>query len=94
MSAAGTYAYWYKQQHPNAIVPQMKSLEYQPAFYLGGSQVPVNLGIPTSTGGFQTHYISHMDHQKNLSTKGRGINTTVQKHHKVYLPKHMASLSK
>ena len=43
MSTSGTYAYWPKVEHQNAIFPQMASASLQPPFYFGGSQVPVNL---------------------------------------------------
>jgi len=93
MSTAGIYNYHPKVEHPNKVFPQMTSDGFQPPFFFGGSQVPVNLGIATGSG-IHTPYISHIDHMKALSAKGRGIETTVQKQHKIYLPKHMKTIKK
>ena len=35
-----------KVSNPNLILPQMESQVFQKPFYFGGSQVPVNLGLP------------------------------------------------
>jgi hypothetical protein len=88
MSTAGIYNYHPKVAHPNAILPQMTSEGFQPPFFLGGSQVPVNLGIPTGSG-IHTPYVSHVVHSKQMSAEKRGTGLTVHKNHKIYLPKHM-----
>ena len=93
MSTSGIYNYHPKVAHPNSVLPQMTSDEFQPPFYFGGSQVPINLGIAIGSG-IHTPYISHVEHMKALSAKGRGIETTVQKNHKIYLPKHMSTIRK
>ena len=92
MSTAGTYNYHPKVAHPNKIFPQMESDEYQPPFFFGGSQVPVNLGYEGS--GFRSSHVSHLDQMKHLSTQGRGIHTTAQKYNKIYLPKHMSTIKR
>jgi hypothetical protein len=91
MSTSGTYNYHPKVAHASAIFPQMASDTVQPAFFFGGSQVPINLGIRTGSG-FRTPYLSHRREQAGLEASGRGIKTTMQKHHKIYLPKYMKSI--
>jgi len=91
MSSSGTYGYFPKVLNPNAILPQMESDGNQPQFFFGGSQIPINFGIPTG-GGFRTRYISHKAEMQSLPATGRGIKTTMQKHHKIYLPKHMKTI--
>ena len=90
MSAAGTYNYHPKVEHPNKIYLQMTSGGFQKPFYFGGSQVEENLGFKGS--GIHTPYISHVTRMKRLSASGRGINTTASKLHKIYLPKHLSSI--
>lgn len=85
MSSSGTYSYHPKVAHENKVFSQMTSAGYQKPFFFGGSQVPLNLGIPIGSG-LTTPYISHTAHKKVLGMSGRGINTTVQKNHKIYLP--------
>jgi len=91
MSSSGTYGYFPKVLNPNAVLPQMESEGNQPPFFFGGSQIPINFGIPTG-GGFRTRYISHKNEMQSLPATGRGIKTTMQKHHKIYLPKHMKTI--
>jgi hypothetical protein len=93
MSTAGIYNYRPKVEHPNKVFPQMESDGFQTPFYFGGSQVPINLGIHEGSG-LHSEYKSHLDHMKNLSCKGRGIETTVHKNSKIYLPKSMKSIRK
>ena len=93
MSTAGIYNYRPKVEHPNTIFPQMESDGFQPAFYFGGSQVPVNLGIHEGSG-INTKYHSHVVAMKELPSKGKGIKTTVSKNSKIYLPKHMSTIKK
>jgi len=85
MSSAGTYGYFPKVMHEKQTFHQLTSAGYQPPFFFGGSQVPVSLGIATGSG-IHTPYISHTAHKKVLGMEGRGIATTVQKNHKIYLP--------
>ena len=93
MSTAGTYNYHPKVANPNKQFIQMTSGEYQAPFFFGGSQVPINLGIATGSG-FKPHYRSHIHHMQELDMQGRGIKTTVQKDHKIYLPKHMSTIKR
>ena len=93
MSTSGTYAYWPKVMHPEKVYPQMESDTYQPAFFFGGSQIPVNLGIVEGSG-FGSKYKSHIDEMKSQSAQGRGLKTTVKKGSKIYLPKHMSTIRK
>lgn len=85
MSTSGTYNYHPKVANENKVYSQMLSEGYQKPFFFGGSQVPINLGISTGSG-ISTPYISHSEHKKVLGMEGRGIATTVQKNHKIYLP--------
>ena len=93
MSTSGIYNYHPKVMHPNKIYHQMDSNAIQPMFYFGGSQVPENLNISTGSG-VHTKYKSHVTQMKELDAQGRGIKTTMQKHHKIYLPKHMSTLTR
>ena len=85
MSSAGTYNYWPKVVNPHAILPQMESLEYQPAFYFGASQVPINLHIATGQG-FRSPYINHKGLSSVIPLRKRGIDTTASKHHNIRIP--------
>jgi hypothetical protein len=85
MSTAGTYNYWPKVNHPDAILPQMTSETALPRFYFGGSQIPVNLGIEHN-GQTKTGYESHMDKKKEINVRGTGVVTT-SKHHRIRLPR-------
>lgn len=93
MSSSGTYNFHPKVANPNKQFIQMTSGGDQAPFYFGGSQVPINLGIRTGSG-FRKEYRSHTDHMKCLTTQGRGLQTTVQKVHNIYLPKHLSSIKK
>ena len=93
MSTAGIYNYHPKVEHPNKVFPQMTSDGFQKPFFFGGSQVPVNLGLATGSG-IHTPYRSHIHHMQDLDMQGRGIKTTVQKDHKIYLPKHMSTMKR
>ena len=93
MSTAGIYNYRPKVEHPNKMFIQMTSDGFQKPFFFGGSQVPVNLGIATGSG-FHTPYVSHVEHMKALPATKRGTEMTVQKNHKVYLPKSMKGIKK
>ena len=91
MSSSGTYGYFPKVLNPKGDLIQTASEGNQPPFFFGGSQVPLNFGISTGSG-FRTRYISHKNEMHSLPATGRGIKTTMQKHHKIYLPKHMKTI--
>ena len=91
MSSAGTYGFFPKVEHQNSLFPQMAPDTAQPAFFFGASQVPINLGIHQGSG-FRTPYLSHKSEMRTLPASGCGLKTTMQKHHKIYLPKHMKSI--
>lgn len=92
MSTAGTYGYFPKIEHQNSILPQMTSDTLQPPFYFGGSQVPINIGSNAHGNGFRTKYRSVTADMKRLGVRGRGLETTYSKHHKIALPKHMKTI--
>ena len=85
-----SYNYNPKVMNPNAVLPQTTSNALQVPFYFGGSQIPLALGIEGS--GFKTPYYSHVKQMKELSAQGRGLETTVNKNHKIYLPKHIKTI--
>ena len=85
MSTSGIYANWLKVQHPNEVFPQMKSGGFQKPFFFGGSQVPINLGLPDETT--KGEYIDTIQVAHNASVVGRGIHTTSSKHNRIRLPK-------
>ena len=91
MSTAGIYNYHPKVANPGKVFPQMASDTHQPPFFLGGSQVPVNLGIKTGSG-IHTPYISHTDHARLMGVRGRGVGVTIRKNHNIYLTKSMPSI--
>lgn len=93
MSAAGTYNFHPKVNFQKHIFEQMASGGFQKPFFFGGSQVPINLGLVTGSG-IKTQYNSHVVQMKNLGASGRGLETTIQKNHKIYLPKHMSTIKK
>lgn len=95
MSTSGTYAYWPKVDHQNVIFPQMASASLQPAFYFGGSQVPVNLSVSHGSGfGFRSQHKPSLDSMKQLDTQGRGIKVAYNRHHNIALPKHMSTIKR
>ena len=54
---SGFYNNWFKVNNPSSPndIPPMESGGYQPPFFFGGSQVPVNLGLKhtdISGGGY------------------------------------------
>ena len=91
MSTAGSYNYHPKVAHPNKVFPQMTSTPMQAPFFLGGSQVPVNLGLVTGSG-IHTPYISHTDHARLMGVRGRGVGVTIRKNHNIYLSKSMPTI--
>lgn len=91
MSTAGTYGYFPKIQHQDAILPQMASNTLQPPFYFGGSQVPVNLVLPHGSG-FQTKYNPSLTKMQTLGCQGRGLENTYSRHNRIALPKHMSTI--
>jgi len=99
MSSSGIYSYWPKVNNPNTNFIQMTSGEYQPAFFFGGSQVPVNLNLDTQriNGNGIHNYKSHVHMSEELPVScksGRGLSTTASKSGKIFLPKHLASIHK
>lgn len=86
MSTAGIYNYHPKVAHQTTIFPQMTSGEYQPAFYFGGSQVPLSLGHIHGSGlrhplhgidtGFRTPHTFTMD-QHRLTTPSFSVDGSV-----------------
>ncbi len=93
MSSAGTYLYWPKVEHPNAVFPQMASASLQPPFFFGGSQVPINLGGPHHILGEGVHTHS-LDGMKYQHLCGRGIHPHYNHTNKIVLPKHMSSIKR
>ena len=99
MSTSGIYSYWPKVNNPNAEFIQMTSGGYQPPFFFGGSQTPVNLGLDEQkiSGNDIYGYISHVHRAEALPVSGklgRGIATTASKSGKIFLPKHMPTIYK
>jgi hypothetical protein len=99
MSTSGIYSYWPKVNNPNANLIQMTSGEFQPPFFFGGSQVPVNLNLDTQkiSGSGIHNYSSHIHRSEDLPVSnktGRGITTTASKSGKIFLPKHMPMVHK
>jgi hypothetical protein len=88
MSTAGTYNYHPKVAHPNQVFYQMESTALQTPFFFGGSQVPINLNL-SHQNEMHTPYVSHKAIQDAMPVQGRGIHTTAQKSHKIYLSKHI-----
>ena len=83
----------FRKSAARRFIEQMASEGFQKPFFFGGSQVPINLCLVTGSG-IKTQYNSHVVHMKNLGATGRGLETTVQKNHKIYLPKHMSTIKK
>jgi len=86
MSTAGIYNYHPKVSNPNKILPQMKSIQQQPSFFLGGSQVPLTLGIEHEM------FTDHPHHTTNSKMMGMGVSkkaqhTTHELYTKIMLPK-------
>lgn len=99
MSTSGIYNYWPKVNNPNADFKQMTSGGFQPPFFLGGSQIPINLGMEKNhlVGSGVHGYVSHIHRAEDLPVScktGRGLNTTASKSGKIFLPKHAPTLYK
>lgn len=92
MSTAGIYNFHPKVEHPNSVFPQMESGEYQPPFYFGGSQVPVNLHVAHGSG-MRAAYKSHNQQISEIPMKGHGfgcgLKTTSNKNDNIRLTKYM-----
>lgn len=95
---SGVYNNWIKVNNPNLPndIPPMESGGFQPPFYFGGSQVPVNLGLTNTdlniTGG-GIHGYSKTHFQPEL--KGKAVpSTQVFKHSNIIIPRHVSSLKK
>ena len=91
MSTAGIYNYHPKVTHPNTIFPQMASGGYQVPFFFGGSNIPSDLGMMHGSGITTGHRFT-MQSVDKLDMQGRGIKTTIDKHNKIMMPHHMASI--
>jgi len=91
---SGFYNNWLKVQSPNTnndIVP-MKSGGFQPSFYFGGSQVPINLGLDDTNLDINGSGIYRKTEFKPV-INGKGIQkTTVSKNSNIYMPRKMGSL--
>jgi hypothetical protein len=87
MSTAGIYNYHPKVANPNKILPQMKSLQLQPPFFLGASQVPLTLGIETEMSTDHPHHYTH-DKMKGMGLSKNAQYTTHEIHTKIMMPKH------
>ena len=93
MSTSGTYGYFPKINHQENILQQMTSDALQPAFYFGGSQVPINLGF-SHGAGIRTPYKPALHSMKALGTQGRGLENTYSRHNRIVLPKHMSTIKR
>jgi len=93
MSTSGTYGYFPKIMQQNSILQQMTSNSMQPAFYFGGSQVPINLGLPRGQG-LRSMYKPSLHSMKSLGVQGRGLENTYSRHNRITLPKHMSTIRK
>jgi hypothetical protein len=91
-TTAGIYNYHPKVDNPNQTFNQMKSDTFQPPFYFGGSQVPVNLHVSHGSG-IRRPYNSHKTQVQDLQIKGHGfgcgIKTTSNKNDNIRLTKYM-----
>jgi hypothetical protein len=88
MSTAGIYNFRPKVAQPHKIFQQMRSDQEMPAFFFGGSQVPIQLGIPRD-GSHQSEYKQTMKKVKEMSISGNGIKTHYEHTQKIIMPKHM-----
>jgi hypothetical protein len=88
MSTAGIYASHPKVDQPHKIFQQMRSDQEMPAFFFGGSQVPIQLGIPRD-GSHQSEYKQTMKKVKEMGISGNGIKTHYEHTQKIIMPKHM-----
>jgi hypothetical protein len=93
MSSAGIYNYRPKVDNPNKVFSQMESDEFQPPFYFGGSQVPVNLNQIKGSGFKTTNYKISKDQIKQVPMMGHGLGlglkTTTNKNDNIRLAKYM-----
>jgi len=91
MTTAGIYSYQPKVDNPNKIFYQMESGGFQPPFFFGGSQVPINLGIHGS--GFKKSYKNSrhtiLDTPAKEHGVGCGLKTTHSKNDRIRLAKVM-----
>lgn len=72
-----------KVSNPNLVIPQLTSLSFQKPFYFGGSQVPVNLGLPKkvySGAGFTgDRPPKYTDGKYHILKQGSGIRMPLKK---------------
>ena len=88
MSTSGIYAVYPKVEQPHKIFQQMRSDQEMPAFFFGGSQVPIQLGIPRD-GSSPSEYKETMKKVKEMGISGNGIKTHYEHTQKIIMPKHM-----
>lgn len=88
MSTSGTYAVHPKVDQPHKIFQQMRSDQVMPAFFFGGSQVPIELGL-CCNGIHQSEYKETMKKVKAMSISGNGIKTHYEHTQKIIMPKHV-----
>ena len=88
MSTSGIYTLHPKVLQPHKIFQQMRSDTEMPAFFFGGSQVPIQLGIPHE-GIHQSEYKQTMQKVKAMSISGNGIKTHYEHTQKIIMPKHL-----
>jgi len=92
MTTSGIYSYQPKVDNPNKVFYQMESGGFQPPFYFGGSQVPINLGYAHGSGFKQTYVNSRNSILETPSKEhgvGCGLKTTHRKNDKIRLAKVM-----
>jgi len=89
---AGIYNYHPKVDNPNKIFYQMESGEYQPPFYFGGSQVPINLHVAHGSG-IRKPYECSVANRNMTPVKGHGfgcgLKTTSKKSDNIRLANYM-----
>jgi len=88
MSTSGIYNVHPKVGQPHKIFQQMRSDQVMPPFFFGGSQVPIQLGIPRE-GSHQSEYKQTMAKVKAMSISGNGIKTHYEHTQKIIMPKHV-----
>lgn len=83
-----SYNYNPKVEHPNSVLPQMKSEGFKPPFYFGGSQVPLALNGYIEGSGFRTSYKSSLKESRPVKGTGFGVGlkTTTSLHGSAKIP--------
>jgi hypothetical protein len=90
--ATGNYNYRPKVDNPNEIFHQMDSDTMRPAFYYGGSQVPINLHLEHNSRT-KTPYLFSQNTLHEIPVMGHGLGvghkTTHRKNDNIRLAKYM-----